>query len=48
MLLGQLLQRLLQADALIPLVLQRLLPLLAVGLGQQQEIPASLREGETG
>lgn len=47
-LLGQLLQRFLQADALIPLMLQRLLPLLAVGLGQQQEIPAGLWGGETG
>ena len=38
----QLLQGLLQADALVPLVLQGLLPLLTVGLGQHEEISAGL------
>ena len=42
MLLCQLLQGLLQADALVPLVLQGLVPLLAVGLGQREEVSAGL------
>lgn len=45
-LLGQLLQRLLEAHALLPLRLQRFLPALAVGLSQRQEVPAGLRRGE--
>lgn len=42
-LLGQLLQGLLQTDALVSLVLQGLLPLLAVRLCQHQEVSAGLQ-----
>lgn len=42
-LLGQLLQCLLQPNPLIPLLLQRLLPLLPVRLRQEHEIPAGLQ-----
>lgn len=42
-LLGQLLQGLLQTDALVSLVLKGLLPLLAVRLRQHQEVSAGLQ-----
>lgn len=46
-LLGKLLQSLLQPHALLPFCLEGLLPSLAVRLGQRQEVPAGLHVTET-